>query len=42
MLLWPGGGTLGARVVDDDRIGELETHRARRDRGRAFPTLACS
>lgn len=24
VLLWPGGGTLGARVVDDDRIGELE------------------
>ncbi len=24
ILLWPGGGTLGARVVDDDRIGELE------------------
>ncbi len=24
ILLWPGGGTLGARVVDDRRIGELE------------------
>lgn len=24
ILLWPGGGTLGARVVDEDRIGELE------------------
>jgi len=24
ILLWPGGGTLGARVVDDKRIGELE------------------
>jgi multidrug efflux pump subunit AcrB len=24
VLLWPGGGTIGARVVDDDRIGELE------------------
>jgi multidrug efflux pump subunit AcrB len=24
ILLWPGGGTLGARVVDDARIGELE------------------
>ncbi len=24
MLLWPGGGTLGARVIDDERIGELE------------------
>jgi multidrug efflux pump subunit AcrB len=24
ILLWPGGGTLGARVVDDERIGELE------------------
>lgn len=24
VLLWPGGGTLGARVVDEDRIGELE------------------
>jgi multidrug efflux pump subunit AcrB len=24
VLLWPGGGTLGARVVDDKRIGELE------------------
>ena len=24
MLLWPGGGTLGARVVDEDRIGDLE------------------
>jgi multidrug efflux pump subunit AcrB len=24
VLLWPGGGTLGARVIDDDRIGELE------------------
>lgn len=24
ILLWPGGGTLGARVIDDDRIGELE------------------
>ena len=24
LLLWPGGGTLGARVVDDARIGELE------------------
>lgn len=25
VLLWPGGGTLGARVVDDERIGELES-----------------
>jgi multidrug efflux pump subunit AcrB len=25
ILLWPGGGTIGARVVDEDRIGELET-----------------
>jgi multidrug efflux pump subunit AcrB len=24
MWLWPGGGTIGARVVDEDRIGELE------------------
>lgn len=24
LLLWPGGGTIGARVVDEDRIGELE------------------
>jgi multidrug efflux pump subunit AcrB len=24
LLLWPGGGTLGARVIDDARIGELE------------------
>jgi multidrug efflux pump subunit AcrB len=24
ILLWPGGGTIGARVVDEDRIGELE------------------
>jgi multidrug efflux pump subunit AcrB len=24
LLLWPGGGTLGARVVDEKRIGELE------------------
>lgn len=24
ILLWPGGGTLGARVVDDERIGDLE------------------
>ncbi len=24
VLLWPGGGTLGARVLDDSRIGELE------------------
>jgi multidrug efflux pump subunit AcrB len=24
MLLWPGGGTLGARVIDEDRIGDLE------------------
>ena len=24
VLLWPGGGTLGARVIDDERIGELE------------------
>ena len=24
ILLWPGGGTLGARVIDEDRIGELE------------------
>jgi multidrug efflux pump subunit AcrB len=23
--LWPGGGTIGARVVDESRIGELET-----------------
>lgn len=24
LLLWPGGGTIGARVVDPDQIGELE------------------
>ncbi|HEY5852048.1 MAG TPA: efflux RND transporter permease subunit [Lysobacter sp.] len=24
LLLWPGGGTIGARVVDPDNIGELE------------------
>ncbi len=24
ILLWPGGGTIGARVIDDSRIGELE------------------
>jgi multidrug efflux pump subunit AcrB len=24
VLVWPGGGTIGARVVDEDRIGELE------------------
>ncbi|MBD8526473.1 efflux RND transporter permease subunit [Pseudomarimonas arenosa] len=24
ILLWPGGGTIGARVVDEDRIEELE------------------
>jgi multidrug efflux pump subunit AcrB len=24
LLLWPGGGTLGARVIDEDRIGDLE------------------
>lgn len=24
LLLWPGGGTIGARVVDEARIGELE------------------
>ena len=24
LLLWPGGGTIGARVVDEDRIGDLE------------------
>jgi multidrug efflux pump subunit AcrB len=24
VLLWPGGGTLGARVIDEKRIGELE------------------
>ena len=24
ILLWPGGGTLGARVLDGDRISELE------------------
>ncbi len=24
LLLWPGGGTLGARVVDEDTIGTLE------------------
>lgn len=24
LLLWPGGGTIGARVVDESRIGELE------------------
>lgn len=24
ILLWPGGGTVGARVIDEDRIGELE------------------
>jgi len=25
ILLWPGGGTIGSRVVDEKRIGELET-----------------
>jgi multidrug efflux pump subunit AcrB len=25
ILTWPGGGTIGARVVDEKRIGELET-----------------
>lgn len=24
LLLWPGGGTVGARVIDESRIGELE------------------
>jgi len=24
MFIWPGGGTIGARVVDERRIGELE------------------
>jgi len=24
VLVWPGGGTIGARVVDESRIGELE------------------
>ena len=24
VLLWPGGGTIGARVVDENRIGDLE------------------
>jgi multidrug efflux pump subunit AcrB len=24
ILSWPGGGTLGARVVEEDRIGEIE------------------
>jgi multidrug efflux pump subunit AcrB len=24
ILLWPGGGTIGARVIDEGRIGELE------------------
>jgi multidrug efflux pump subunit AcrB len=24
LLLWPGGGTIGARVIDENRIGELE------------------
>jgi multidrug efflux pump subunit AcrB len=24
ILLWPGGGTIGARVIDEDRIGDLE------------------
>ncbi|HEY5807324.1 MAG TPA: efflux RND transporter permease subunit [Povalibacter sp.] len=24
LLLWPGGGTLGARVIDENRIGDLE------------------
>ena len=24
LLLWPGGGTIGARVVEEDRIAELE------------------
>ena len=24
LLLWPGGGTIGARVIDEDRIGDLE------------------
>ena len=24
ILTWPGGGTIGARVIDEDRIGELE------------------
>ncbi|KFN51055.1 efflux RND transporter permease subunit [Arenimonas composti] len=25
LSLWPNGGTMGARVVDEERIGELET-----------------
>jgi multidrug efflux pump subunit AcrB len=25
ILTWPGGGTIGARVIDEDRIGELES-----------------
>jgi multidrug efflux pump subunit AcrB len=25
LITWPGGGTIGARVVEEDRIGELET-----------------
>jgi multidrug efflux pump subunit AcrB len=25
VLVWPGGGTVGARVVEEHRIGELET-----------------
>ncbi len=25
ILAWPGGGTIGARVIDERRIGELET-----------------
>jgi multidrug efflux pump subunit AcrB len=25
LWFWPGGGTIGARVVDESRIGELET-----------------
>lgn len=24
MIIWPGGGTMGSRVVDGERIGELE------------------
>ena len=34
ILTWPGGGTIGARVQDETRIGELETYRSREDHRR--------
>ena len=36
LWLWPGGGTIGARVVDEKRIGELETI-MREEITRGFP-----